>query len=233
MANPNHAKIADYVKQYMLKHATAADPVHGKRRATARYWHSLSVYRNVDEILNGEGADDQIREICEIAALFHDVDHYCVEHAYHGDRGAETAGRFLTKEGYPKPIIEGVMVAVRDHNFDFSDDLPAREQVEAINGQLPLSSRYVLDADLLDKIGASNILSAVMPMGMNNKYPSEVALIVAEGWPLERAEFWRSLLTTRTGRAMGEQRLGFYRLFVGQLKREIVLADPFMMAVKG
>ncbi len=224
--NLNHAKIADYVRRYMLKHAAAGDPVYGERRATGRYWHTLSVYRNLNEILIGEKVDDATREICEIAALFHDVDTYSVEHAYHGERGAETATKFLQKEGYDEGLITQVAQAIRDHNYEFDDERPAAEQVAEITRTYSKVSLYVLDADILDKIGASNILAAVIPLGLNNKHAYEAARSLGT-WPLERAQFWYDLLTTKTGRQMGAQRFGFFQQFIKQLEIEIAMTDPF------
>jgi HD superfamily phosphodiesterase len=224
--NLTHAKIADYVRRYMLKHASAGDPVYGERRATARYWHTLSVYRNLNEILLGEKADDATREVCEIAALFHDVDSYTVEHAYHGERGAETATNYLRKDGYDDGLIAQVAQVIRDHNYDFDDERPAAEQVTDIARTYSKASLYVLDADVLDKIGATNILAAVMPMGLNNKHAYEAAQTLGT-WPLERAQFWYDLLTTKTGRLMGAQRFGFFQQFIKQLEIEIAMSDPF------
>jgi HD superfamily phosphodiesterase len=222
-----HRTIAAYIKGYMLRSALAGDPTHGARRAAARYWHTLSVYQNLEQILEGEGAEPATCEVCQIAALFHDVDSYTVEHAYHGERGAETAAKFLRKEGYDEALIAPVSRTIRDHNYDFNDSQPPSAQINEILTTLPPASRYVLDADMLDKIGASNILAAIMPMGLSDMPSYEAAHVLASGWPLERARFWFELLTTRTGREMGAQRFGFYETFLAQLEREIVMKDPF------
>jgi hypothetical protein len=96
------------------------------------------------------------------------------------------------------------------------------------------SSRMVIDADILDKIGVSNIMAALMPMGRADKQAYEAARELTEGWPLERARFWYDLLTTKTGRTLGAQRFGFYQQFLAQIKDEIVTADPFaQMAAAG
>ncbi len=227
MDDPRYKRIAEYIKRYMLKHATAGDPLHGERRATARYWHTLSVFKNLQTILDSEGADPETREVAQVAALFHDVDSYTVEHAYHGDRGAETAEKFLAKEDYAVPFIERVKRAIRDHNYDYDDERPVEEQVAEIVRDNPPESLYVMDADILDKIGASNILAAVMPLGLSDKHAYEAARMLTL-WPLERAQFWASALTTATGRGMGAQRLAFYGTFIAQLRDEIALTDPFL-----
>ena len=225
--NPQHQKIADYVRTYMLRNAQMGDPTNGTRRATARYWHSLNVYNNINQILDGEQAIDEEREICQIGALFHDVDSYTVEHSYHATRGAETAAIFLKKEGYPADLTVQVAQAIRQHDHDFDDEQPATEQIAEMRATLPRVSLMLLDADLLDKIGVSNIMAAALPMGRTDKQAYEAARELTSGWPLERARFWRDLLTTTTGRTMGEQRFDFYCQFLEQLKTEIVMSDPF------
>jgi len=227
MSNTTYQPIADYVRAYLLRTAKSGDPRYGERRATARYWHTLNVLRNVELILDGEGSDATIRQICEIGALFHDVDSYTVAHSDHGIRGAETATRFLTKAGYAPEIVSAVGRAVRDHNYDFDDDRPAAEQVAEMMKTLPHASLIVLDADLLDKIGVSNIMAAMIQMGRTDKHAYEAAQELTEGWPLERAHFWHDLLTTKTGREMGRQRFAFYQSFLEQVKGEIVMRDPF------
>lgn len=227
MNNPRHQKIADYVRTYMLRNAVEGDPISGARRATARYWHTLNVYRNVGQIIEGEGESADMRELCEVAALFHDVDSYTVQHQYHAARGAETAARFLRKEGYPEDFIKRVAQTVRDHDQDFEDDKTAADQVTEMLQTLPRSSLIVIDADVLDKIGVSNIMAALMQMGRTDKQPYEAARELTSGWPLERAGFWHDLLTTRTGQALGEKAFMFYQQFLDQLKTEVVMNDFF------
>lgn len=231
MLNSTYQPIAEHVRTYLLRTATAGDPRNGERRATARYWHTLNVLHNIDLILSGEQADPSTRQICEIGALFHDVDSYTVRHADHAMRGAETATRYLTKAGYPAELVKSVAQVVRDHDYDWDDEQPAVEQVTAMLAKLSNPSRMVIDADILDKIGVSNIMAALMPMGRADKHAYEAARELTEGWPLERARFWYDLLTTKTGRSLGAQRFGFYQQFLAQIKDEIMTADPFAQAV--
>ena len=227
MVNSSYQPIADYVRAYLLRTATAGDPRNGERRATARYWHTLNVVHNLDLILTGEQAGPATRQVCELGALFHDIDSYTVRHADHAVRGAETATRYLTKAGYPAELVKSVARVVRDHDHDWDDEQPAAEQVADMLVTLSDASRMVIDADILDKIGVSNIMAALMPMGRADKYAYEAAREMTEGWPLERARFWYDLLTTKTGRGLGAQRFGFYQQFLAQIKDEIVTVDLF------
>ena len=227
ISNPSYQPIAEYLRSYLLRSAQAGDPRNGQRRATARYWHSLNVYNNVSMILTGDKASPEARRIAEIAALFHDIDIYTVAHSDHAMRGAETATRFLIKAGYPRELVAEIAQTVRDHDHDFDDEQPAADQVADMLANLPHTSLVVIDADLLDKIGVSNIMAALMPMGRTDKQANEAARELTDGWPLERARFWHDLLTTKTGRAIGDQRFSFYQQFLAQLESEIVTTDPF------
>ena len=87
-------KIASYVRKYIIRTAERHGHQNAAFRANARWMHTLNVRQNVLLILEGEHASSEARDICEIAAFFHDVDHYTVQHEYHAMRGAETARLF-------------------------------------------------------------------------------------------------------------------------------------------
>jgi len=227
MQDSPYQAVAQYVRTYLLRSAQIGDPKRGEQRATARYWHTLNVYRTVGTILDGEGADERTRKICSLGALFHDVDVYSVSHSDHGIRGAETATRFLRKNGYPQDVIELVAHAVRDHNYDFDDERSIAAQVNEMRRTMPPTSLMVLDADVLDKIGVSNILTAVIQVGRADKSAREATLELTDGWPIERARVWRDFLTTTTGQQLGDQRFAFYEQFIAQIDTEIVMHDPF------
>ena len=220
-------KIADYVRGYLLHTAQSYGHKNAVYRATARWMHILNVLKNLQQICDGEHVSSEVREICEVAVMFHDVDHYTVSQEYHAVRGAETATRFMRQEGYPPEFIKRVADAVREHDRDLSDDLSVEEQVNEIINTLSLEARIVMDADTLDKIGASNILQSVLTMGLSKRNIAEVATELTSGWPLQRARLWKEMLTTPTGRAIGAQELKFYEHFLAQVQSEMVMADPF------
>ena len=227
MEEQAYQAVAQYVRTYLLRTAQTGDPKRGEQRATARYWHTLNVYRTVDTILDGEGADEQTRQICKLGALFHDIDVYSVSHSDHGIRGAETATRYLRKNAYPQDMITLVAQAVRDHNYDFDDERAIDSQVAEMRRTMPPTSLMVLDADILDKIGVSNILTALIQVGRADRAAHEASIELTDGWPIERARVWRDFLTTRTGHQLGEQRFAFYEQFITQIDLEMVLHDPF------
>lgn len=225
LSETRRQNIALYVRSYIMRTALNFGHQNGAARATARWMHTLNVVHNVLQILDGESASEGSREICEIAAFFHDVDHYTVQAEYHAARGAETAGRYLKKEDQNPEYVARVAEAVRKHSPDLDDDIPVAKQINDIAAQMSHEARMVMDADTLDKIGGSNILQAIL--SMNKKQVSEVARELTSGWPLQRASEWKDLLTTPTGKAIGTQRFEFYETFLVQLKSEVVLVDPY------
>jgi HD superfamily phosphodiesterase len=227
MTDAQRQKIADYVRNYLLRTAQSYGHKNGFYRATARWMHCLNVVNNVNLILDGENADPTTREICEIAAMFHDIDHYTVSQEYHAQRGAETASRFLLKEGFDPALVARIAVCVQEHDHDLDDERAVDEQVAEIVERLPLDARMVMDADTLDKIGASNILQSALTMGLSKRTVADAAKELTSGWPLQRARLWKEMLTTETGKKMGEQRLTFYEQFLTQVRGEVITTDPY------
>jgi predicted metal-dependent HD superfamily phosphohydrolase len=221
-------RAAQYVRGYLLRTAVNYGHKNAERRATQRWMHTLNVVKNVLTICEGERATAETRAICEMAAMFHDIDHYTVDLPYHGARGAETAAAYLKKEGYPIPFAERVAAAVRAHHYDLDDDQPITEQMAEIAGLLSHEAQMVMDAETLDKIGATNILQSILTLsGINNPMQHEVGAEMISGWPLQRALSWQMTLITPTGKAIGAQRMKFYEGFLRQVADEMVLRDPF------
>jgi HD superfamily phosphodiesterase len=220
-------KIASYVRNYIIRTAQSFGHQNAVFRATARWTHTLNVSQNLQMILKGEDASAEARAVCEVAALFHDIDHYTVQLAYHGVRGAETATNFLKKENYDPEFVGQVARAIREHHVDLDDEVPIERQVQEVVETRSFEARMLMDADTLDKIGVSNILQAVLSMGTTKRQLADAAKELTSGWPLQRAKLWKQLLTTNTGKALGEERYAFYEQFLKQVESEIVMDDPF------
>src|SRR5258707_820342 len=122
VSDEQRRKIADYVRSYLLHTAECSGQINGTYRATARWTHTLNVLHNVTQILDGEHAKEDSCDVCTVAAMFHDIDHYTVSLDYHAIRGAETTARYLTKEGFPLEFVARVAEAVREHDRDLDDE---------------------------------------------------------------------------------------------------------------
>jgi HD superfamily phosphodiesterase len=221
-------RAADFVRAYLRRTALCYSPHHAEARAENRWQHSLNVQKNIRALADGEGIPSDSRAICDLAALFHDIDHYTVDYEYHGLRGAETATRFLMSEGYPPQFVERVAEAIRRHHNEFEDDVPLEEQMRAIVTNASLEARLLMDAETLDKIGISNIVQSLLTLGRAGNFQvNTAARELVSGFPLERARLWYQTLVTPTGRRIGAQRLAFYEQVLAQIEAEIVTEDPY------
>lgn len=227
MMEEHRDKIAQYVRSYLLRTADLHGHKNADFRASARWTHTLNVVKNVNTICDQEGVSGYSRAVAEIAAFFHDVDHYTVQPEYHAVRGAETAARYLNKEGFPAEMVEAVAAAVRNHQLDLDDDIEVEELVNEIRSSRDMESRILIDADILDKLGATNILQSMLSMCRQQAKLVDTARELTTGWPLQRAYLWKQLLTTPTGQQLGEQRYAFHQEFLTQLEQEFVLHDPY------
>lgn len=220
-------RIAQYVRDYLMKTSQRHGHAHAKFRAENRWRHTLNVQKNIRALADGEKLTADERQICDVAALFHDIDHYTIELAYHGLRGAETTEKFLRAEGYPADFVQEVADAVRLHHFALDDDLPIREQMQQYIEGSSRVAQALMDAETLDKIGASNILQSVLTMGRNDWQLGRASRELLSGFPLDRARLWYQALVTETGRKIGAQRVSFYEQMLAQIESEIVCDDPY------
>jgi predicted metal-dependent HD superfamily phosphohydrolase len=227
LTDAQRQKMGMYVRSYMLRSAENLGHRNAAHRASARWTHSLNVVKNVQMILEGECAADDVREVCEVAAMFHDIDHYTVQLEYHAQRGAETASRWLLKEGHDAALVKRIVTVIRQHHMDLDDDLPIEEQVAEVLNSRNYETRVVMDADTLDKIGISNVLQSVITLTLNGNRLGDIAKELTSGWPLQRASLWKQLLTTDTGKRLGAERYAFYEAMLKQIAGEIVINDPY------
>ena len=61
----------------------------------------------------------------------------------------------------------------------------------------------------------------------DDRQVAEISRELTSGWPLQRAKLWKEMLTTDTGKAMGEQRFAFYQQFRPRdLEFSPILVEP-------
>ena len=179
--------------------------------AEYRYNHILNVTALATRIARQEGADV---DVTRVAALFHDVAKLSAEQDAHAAVGANIAREFLTTRAeYPPSFVDAVCAAVEDHSF--RGDL----------GELPLETRCLLEADLLDKVGAHGTVLLFLRMG----YEAESHMDAAEvaGRVLERGKDVRARVHSDTAEGIAHQRLERVKWFREWLEAEVAgLDDP-------
>lgn len=93
------------------------------RGSHERIAHNLRVLGYAAAIAKGEGAEDELEEIVEAAAVVHDAGirpalekHGSSAGPYQEQEGAEPAGRMLRTAGYPDNVVQRVQELVAHHH---------------------------------------------------------------------------------------------------------------------
>lgn len=220
ITNDQLYEIAEYVRTFLfdsVKESEQAWVQSFPRAAEHRWQHTLNVLANAEQILEGEGADVNQAMIVRAAALLHDVSMFTCDHSIHGQVSADLAREYLEEQDYDPTFIEDVCLAVAEHGTDFGD-LPPKEQGE----QFSWAGRVLIEADILDKLGASAVAGALMYLGEGSKLNFEAYGELIDGPAYHRATFFKDFLWTATGRRMGERRYGFFLEFLERLQEEVI-----------
>lgn len=132
--------------------------------ATYRFNHIRNVVALAADIAEAEGANV---DVVRVAALFHDISKLEAEQDRHAEAGARVAREYLTSRGeFPASFIDEVCAAVRDHSYQGSLT------------ELSKETRCLIEADLLDKIGANGAILLLLRMGYESRTHMDAAEMV-------------------------------------------------------
>jgi uncharacterized protein len=132
----NYAEVIEYVKNM-----TADNGRPSKYTFRSRYEHTMRVYRWAIKLQSKLGGD---LDVIVLAALLHDVG--WDDERPHGEVGAELAVEYLDSIGVDPDIIRRVGEIIMIHEDKDTD------------ADLSLECKIVMDADLLDEVGAVSVL---------------------------------------------------------------------------
>ena len=178
--------------------------------AEYRFNHILNVVDLATDIAREEGADI---EVTRVAALFHDVAKLEAEQDEHAAAGARIAKEFLeTHSDYPPSFVEQVVAAIEDHSYQ--DDLT----------DLPLETRCLIEADVLDKVGANGTALLLLRMGYESRSHVDAPEMVER--VTERGQDARERIESDTAEAYLHRRLKRARWFKEWLEEELAEVDP-------
>lgn len=212
-------QMCEFTRQYLKETAARSEQEWVKpfpRAAEHRWQHTLNVLRNAEEVLIGEGATEEAAEIVRAAVILHDISMFVCDHEIHGRVSAEIAEKYLREEGYPGNFVARVARAVAEHGMDL-DLISPEEQARTFSWE----GRVVLEADILDKLGASTITDTLLTLAKKDLLGFECRRELAEGRAMQRAVFFKDYISTETGKRMAAQRFDFFLQFLAQLGREI------------
>jgi uncharacterized protein len=220
ITNDQFLQICNYTRQYLIETAVKSEQAWLKgfpRAAEHRWQHTLNVLRNAEMILDGEKAAEDVRDVVRVAVILHDISMFVCDHEIHGQVSAEIAEKYLMEQGYPNDFVAKVARAVAEHGTDLGP-LPPDEQGKLFS----FEGIVVLEADILDKLGASAITDTLLSLGRKNQLGFECRNELSNGRAMERAAFFKDYIWTETGKRMAEQRFNFFLKFLEQLGEEVV-----------
>jgi uncharacterized protein len=177
--------------------------------AEYRFNHIVNVVDMAAEIARREGANVAVTRV---AALFHDIAKLEADQDVHAEAGARVAHEYLESHGdYPASFVDEVCGAIRDHSY--------QDPLE----DLPLETRCLIEADLLDKIGANGVMLMMLRMGYEARTHMDAAEML--GRVLERGEDVTSRIESGTAESMAHRRLKRVRWFREWLDGEVSRMD--------
>ena len=177
--------------------------------AEYRYNHILNVVQLAEEIAEREGANV---DVTRVAALFHDIAKLEAEQDRHAEVGANVAREYLTTHcDYPESFVEQVCAAVENHSYqgDLTD--------------LPLEEQSLIEADVLDKVGANGTALMLLRMGYEARTHMDAAEMA--GRVVERGEDARDRIESDTAESVLHRRLKRARWFQEWLEMEVADVD--------
>ena len=178
--------------------------------AEYRFNHILNVVELGAEIARQEGANV---DVVRVAALFHDIAKLEVDQDLHAEEGARIAREYLQSHGdFPESFVEEVCAAVERHSYqgDVTD--------------LPLETQCLMEADLLDKVGANGTALMLLRMGYESRAHVDAADMV--GRVLERGRNARERVESDTAQGIVHRRLKRVKWFKEWLETEVAEVDP-------
>ena len=185
--------------------------------AEYRHNHILNVADLATHIAREEGANE---DVTRVAALFHDIAKLEADQDVHAEAGAEIARQYLETHGdYPESFIGQVCSAVSDHSYqgDLND--------------VPLEARCLMEADLLDKVGANGTALMLLRMGYEARTHMDTNEMV--GRVLERGEDAMNRVVSDTAESIAHQRIKRVRWFKEWLEAEVADMEAIEPPIDG
>ena len=173
--------------------------------AEYRFNHILNVVDLATRIARKEGANV---DVTRVAALFHDIAKLEAEQDVHAEAGARIAREYLQSRGdYPDSFIDQVCDAIEDHSYqgDLSD--------------LALETQCLIEADILDKVGANGTALMLLRMGYEARTHMDSAEMVER--VIERGHDAEERVVSDTAESLIHQRLKRTRWFQEWLELEV------------
>ena len=214
VSDEDFAEMEAFVRDYLA--ASVANEDEGGRMrwypwhsAEYRFNHIRNVVELAEKIARQEGANV---DVTRVAALFHDIAKLEVDQDVHAEEGARIAREYLTTQcDYPQSFVDQVCSAIEEHSYQGDPT------------DLPLETQCLIEADILDKIGANGAALMLLRMGYESRTHMDTAEMV--GRVLERGEEARERVRNQTAKDIADRRLKRVRWFKEWLEAEVTGMD--------
>lgn len=194
----NYAEVIEYVKKQTMENGRPAN-----YPFRSRYEHTMRVYRWAIKLQAKCGGD---LEIITLAALLHDIG--WDSDRPHNEVGAEMAVEYLDSIGYDEEKIARVGEIILRHEDQDTQD------------ELSLECKVVMDADLLDEVGALSVIWDSMATACEDEATYKKAYYrIKNYYRINRPKIRRC--KTDAARAEYEHRMKAIEEFLSELEREL------------
>ncbi len=173
--------------------------------ADYRFNHIMNVVELATDIARKEGANP---DVVRVAALFHDIAKLEADQDVHAEAGARVAREYLESHGdFPASFVDQVCRAIEDHSHQGELD------------DLSLETQCLVEADLLDKIGANGTALMLLRMGYEARTHMDAAEMVQR--VLDRGTDALKRVQSDTAESIAHQRLKRVKWFREWLEGEV------------
>ncbi len=215
VSDDDFAGMQEFVREYLA--ASVANEDDGGRMrwypwhsADYRFNHSLNVVDLATEIANREGAD---ADVVRVGALFHDVAKLEVDQDVHAEAGARVAREYLESHAdFPESFIERVCTVIENHSYQGSPS------------DLSLEAQCLIEADLLDKVGANGTALMLLRMGYESRTHMAAADMVQR--VLDRGKNVVERIESDAAESIAHKRLKRVKWFREWLEEEVPEMEP-------
>jgi uncharacterized protein len=177
--------------------------------AEYRFNHILNVEELAAKIADREGADV---DVVRVAALFHDIAKLDADQDVHAEEGARVAREFLASHGdYPQSFVEQVCQSVEDHSY------------QGPLSDVSLETRCLIEADILDKVGANGTALMLLRMGYEARTHMDAAEMIER--VLERGRDASRRVESDAAEGIAHRRLKRVKWFKEWLEDEVPEMD--------
>lgn len=177
--------------------------------AEYRYNHILNVVDLGAYIAEREGADV---DVVRVAALFHDIAKLEADQEAHADEGARIAREYLAAHtDLPGSFVEQVCQVVSNHSY----------QGPLLD--VSLEARCLIEADILDKVGANGTVLMLLRMGYESRTHMDAAEMVER--VLERGRDATARIESDTAESVAYRRIKRVKWFREWLEDEVPEMD--------